>query len=85
MAVAVAVVRVRDMRMCVSQFGVFVRMTVRALRHGVMNVKVVTVVVVVGMLMRQRIVSVQVAMRLGQMKQDTAQHDAAADCHAPAQ
>lgn len=83
--VAVTVLRVGNVGMSMLQLGVVVQVAVCASRYGVVTMQVVAVVMGVGMLVRQRFMFMQMAMRLSQMQRHTRQHDAAADRHARAQ
>ncbi len=60
------------------------RVTVRAGRHRLVHVTMVTIVVVVGMLMFERLVRVRVTMRLGQMDKHSAEHEQPTGGHQPA-
>ena len=73
--------RIRDMRMRVSQGLVLMRMAVRSLRHIVMRVVVVSIVMPVGMLMRYGFMGVVVRMGFHQVQHHAGQHEQAAQAH----
>lgn len=74
-------------RMCVGVNHRLVRMPVAvaiALWHDRMRVCVMPVIVAMGMLMRHRVVRVQMFMAFGQMQHHARQHEPAAQRHQPA-
>ena len=66
------------MRMRMPLGLVLMRMVVRPGRHRFVGVQVMPVVMRVGVLVRQRLVVVRVAVRLDQVQNDTRQHQPAA-------
>ena len=73
--------RIRDMRMRVSQWFVLMCMAVRSLRHLVMLVVVMPVVMPMGMLMHHEFMDVFVRMGFHQMQHHADQHEQAAQAH----
>ena len=73
--------RIRDMRMRVTQGFVLMRMAVRPFGHFDMHVVVVSVVMPVGMLMRHGFMAVAVRMGFHQVQHHAGQHEQAAQAH----
>jgi hypothetical protein len=80
----VPVMRVGHMGMAVSRWLVLVRMAVRALGHGVVEVAVMPVVVPVRVLVLHVFVLVLMLVRFGQVQRNAQQHQQAAQSHATA-
>ena len=73
--------RIRAMRMRVSQGFMLMRMAVRSLRHLVMQVVVVSIVMPVGMLMHHDFMGMVVRMGFYQVQHHASQHEQAAQAH----
>ena len=74
-------VGVRNMRVCMAQRLVVVPMAVRARRHGVVNMVVMPVVMLVCVLMVHRLVAVTMRMVFHQMQHHAQKHEQATACH----
>jgi hypothetical protein len=69
------VVRIRRVRMFVDNRLVPVRMTVGANRHGIMGVKVMSVVVCMSVLVFLRIVAMRMGVSFRQVQHDASDHE----------
>ena len=77
----IAMMRIRDMRMRVSQEFVLMRMAVRSFRHFVMRMVVVFIVMPVGMLIRHGFMRMVVRMGFHEVQHHASQHEQAAQAH----
>ena len=79
----VLVVNIRRMGMGVGDRLMEVHMAVAPRGHHVMNVRMVSIVMTVGVLMLHRLVRMFMPVALGQMQQYTCKHQKTTDQHQP--